>query len=357
MIISTCSFGSSGSSAVSDYLHECEGTHVMDKLEFTLATMVDGLEDLEFQLMLKNPRQASSIYAIQRFKKAAMHHAKGWEIRTGIPRHRTEEIIDEFIDNITQVKYIGFSPMIDKKHSEFLRVHVGTSLIRNRIIAKLERKKIIKDNIDFYPLDTVRMSVHPENFYEEAQKMINTLLKEMKVDLNKKVVLDQAFMGSDPIKSMKFYEDSYAVVVDRDPRDMYIFAKKVLLSKGRFMPTDTVENFIEYYRLLRSGDSYRFENERVLRLRFEDMVYNYEATTKRIDDFLHVVNTNKKSIFVPEMSAANTNLIRKFPEFAADIAKIEQALPEYLFDFDKYEPIDNGGKMFFGKSPLNRIKK
>ena len=156
---------------------------------------------------------------------------------------------------------------------------------------------------------------------------------------------------------MKFYEDSYAVVVDRDPRDMYIFAKKVLLSKGRFMPTDTVENFIEYYRLLRSGDSYRFENERVLRLRFEDMVYNYDATTKRIDDFLHVVNTNKKSIFVPEMSAANTNLIRKFPEFAADIAKIEQALPEYLFDFDKYEPIDNGGKMFFGKSPLNRIKK
>jgi len=354
MIISTCSFGSSGSSTVSDYLHECEGTYVMDKLEFTLADMTDGLSDLEFHLMLKNPRQGSSIYALQRFRKAAMKRIRGWNKRTGISEKTAAHIIDEFVENITQVKYVGFSPMIDKKHSEFLRVRVGESLIRQRIIGRLERKGIIKNNFDFYPLDTVRMSIHPENFYDEARKMISTLLREMGVDLSKKVVLDQAFSGSDPFRSMPFYEDSYAVVVDRDPRDMYIFAKKVLLSKGRFMPTDTVENFIAYYRLLRSGDSYHKESDRVLRLKFEDMVYNYEETTARIDAFLNVTNVRRKSVFVPEMSAANTNLICKFPEFAEDVREIEEALPEFLFDFEKYQPMDNGGKMFFGKSPLNK---
>lgn len=354
MIISTCSFGSSGSSAVSDYLHECENVQVMDKLEFTLGAMVDGLEDLEFQLMTKNPRQASSIYALQRFKKAVMGHARGWNKRTGIPECRTEEIVEEFIKSITQVQYVGFSPMIDKKHSAFLRNKVGTALIRKRIIGTLERKGILKENIDFYPLDTVRMSIHPENFYQAAQKMTNTLLKEMGVDLNKKVVLDQAFSGSDPARSMPFYEDSYAVVVDRDPRDMYIFAKKVLLSKGRFMPTNTVENFINYYRLLRDSDVYGVETDRILRLKFEDMVYNYQETTARIDQFLQVKNVRPKSIFRPEMSAANTNLIRKFPEFSEDVKKIEEALPEYLFDFDKYPALDNGGKMFYGKSPLNK---
>lgn len=357
MIISTCSFGSSGSSAVSDYLHECDGVQVMDKAELTLATMVDGLEDLEFQLMIKNPRQASSIYALQRFKKAVMGHAKGWNKRFGIPVERVEEITDTFIESITQVKYVGFSPMVDKKHSEFLRVHVGTSLIRNRIVSRLERKGVIKENFDFYPLDTVRMSVHPSNFYEEARKFVKTLLVEMGADFDKKIVLDQAFMGSDPSRSMPFYEDSYAVVVDRDPRDMYIFAKKVLLSKGRFMPTDTVENFIAYYRALRDTDAYRVENDRILRLKFEDMVYRYDETTARIDQFLNVKNTSPRTIFVPEMSAANTNLIRKFPEFAEDVRKIEEALPEFLFDFGKYQPLDKGGKMFYGKSPLNKKKK
>ena len=220
MIISTCSFGSSGSSAVSDYLHECEGVQVMDKLEFVLATMTDGLEDLEFQLMIKNPRQSSSIDAIQRFKAAAMACTRGWYKRTGLLPNEAEKVLDQFIENITQVKYVGFSNMYDKKHSEFLKTYLGDSLIRRRIIAKLERKGVIKENVDFYPLDTVRMSVHPENFYEEAKKMTSTLLEKMGVDLSKKVVLDQAFLGSDPSRSMPFYEDSYAVVVDRDPRDM-----------------------------------------------------------------------------------------------------------------------------------------
>ena len=121
------------------------------------------------------------------------------------------------------------------------------------------------------------------------------------------------------------------------------------------MPTDTVNNFITYYRILRDRQPYKKHNPRVLFVQFEDMVYRYDETTARIDHFLNVNNTKRKTIFKPEMSIANTNLIRKFPEFKVDAKIIEQELLEYCYPFDSVSvDFDTNGEMFWGKSPLNR---
>lgn len=354
MIVSTCSFGSSGSSAVTDYLAECDDVYVFDKMEFSIVTECDGIEDLEYHLMIRNSRQSGCINAIQRFNKRVNKHLKGWNSRTGIEKDYVKKLTDKYIASLTQVKYKSFSPRIDKRHSEFLQTYVGDAIIRQRLIYWLEKKKIITKNVDFYPLDYVNISIKPDNFYVATKEYLHKLLEGMGCDFTKRmVVLDQAFSGNDPAKSFPFFDDVYAIVVDRDPRDMYIFAKKVLLSKGRFMPTDSVEEFIKYYRVLRKGQPYKDSNPRVLNLQFEDMVYNYEITSDRIDSFLGIKNLNRKTIFIPEMSAANTCLIHKFSEFAEDIKKIESELPEYLFDFSKYKMIESQNGMFFGKS-LNR---
>ena len=354
MIVSTCGFGSTGSSAASDYLKECEETCVVDQLEFTIASCVDGLEDLEYHLIKKHSRQSDSIYAIQRFQKLIHRSAKAWNKWTGIPQKELFAALDAFIDAITQVEYVGISPRIYKGGSPFLNTYLGRSIILSRIVRPLEKKKILKKNIDIYPFAKVRMSIGPENFYTEAQKFVKRVLRGMGADLNKIVVLDQAFSGCDPAKSFPFYEDPYAIVVDRDPRDLYIFAKKVLLSRGRFMPSENVQDFIKYYRLLRQNQPYTKPNERCLVLRFEDMVYDYENSAAKIDAFIGIENKKRKTIFIPEISAPNTNLIRKFPEFSADVAVIERELEEYLFDFSKYPQMGNSDKMFFGKSPLNK---
>lgn len=353
MVVSTCSFGSSGSSAVTDYLAECENVCVFDKLEFTLVTQIDGIEDLEFHIMKQNSRHSSGVYAIQRFRKVINNRLKGWNKRTGISKEFVKTLTDEYINEITQVRYKSFSPKIDKRHSAFLQTYMGNSIIRQRLIYGLEKKKIIKTNVDFYPLDYINVSIKPENFYSATKKYLTRLLEAMGCDFSKMVVLDQAFSGNDPVKSFPFFDDVYAIVVDRDPRDMYIFAKKVLLSKGRFMPSDNVEDFIKYYRALRENQPYKESHPRVLSLKFEDMVYNYEETVNKIDKFLNIENKNRRTIFIPEMSAANTCLIRKFPELKADILRIEEELSEYLFDFSKYEMMKSSNGMFFGKS-LNR---
>lgn len=356
MIVSTCSFGSSGSSVVTDYLAECDDAYVFDKFEFTFITQPDGIEDLEYHLVLRPSRTASSIYAIQRFNALVKKHSRGWSILTGISEARIHQLTDEYINGLTQVRYKSFSPKIDKKHSDFIEYYLGYAIIRKRLIYTLEKKGIIKKNFDFYPLDYVNISIKPSNFYELTKHYLRTLLEEMGCDFSKKlVVLDQTFAGNDPAKSFPFFDDVCAVVVDRDPRDMYIFAKKVLLSKGRFMPTDTVEDFIAYYRALRDGQPYKEPNSRVLVLQFEEMVYNYDEMADKLDSFLGIKNKNRKKYFIPEMSAANTNLIRRYPEFADDVAVIEREIPEYLFDFGKYPEIESSNGSFFGRS-LNRKK-
>lgn len=354
MIISTCGFGSTGSSAVSDYLLECDDISLFDGVEFTLASMPDGLEDLEFHLIKQHTRFDSSIFAIYRFRNLVKDMTKIWVKNSSITKEQIKSYTDEYLDEITQIKYIGDPPEMTRKEMGVINHYLGYSLFLHRFIYRLERKKKIKKNHVYFPFREISCSIEPENFYTATKKYVKRLLEAMGCNFEKKLVLDQAFAGDNPQKSFCFFENPYAIVVDRDPRDMYIFSKEILLSRGRYMPTDKVEDFIKYYRLLRENQPYLRENPRVLRISFEALVYDYENTTKQINDFLNVKNTKKKTIFIPEQSAANTNLIRKFPKYSDDIKIIEKELPEYIFNFDEYDHIQGSNEMFYGKSPQNK---
>lgn len=352
MIVSCCGFGSTGSSVVSDYLMECENVQSFDPFEFNLVTMTDGLEDLESHLMGRHTRLFSSADAFYRFEEAVKMYLHYWSVTTGVPEKIIYDRTTKYLNSISQLDFIGDTSL--KDHSSFIRSKFGVSIIKQRIIPYLERKRFIKKNINFYPLDEVRVAVNPDNFYNESKDYIRDILTLMGCDFSKIVALDQAFSGNDPAKSFPFFDDPYAIVVDRDPRDQYIFTKKFLLSRGRYMPTDDVYDFIKYYRLLRDNQPYKIPNDRILLIRFEEMVYDHGNATNKINNFLNITNKKQKTIFNPTLSAANTNLITKFPEFSRDIQIIEKEIPEYLFHFENYNKIDNGGQMFCGKSPLNK---
>ncbi len=354
MIISTCGFGSTGSSAVSDYLRECNDIEVLDGIEFDISTIPDGIEDLEYHCVLRHSRINSSVYAIQRFRKLINNYSKTWCRETSLKHKDLMKLTEDYLSAISQLSFVGYSPSYDKKGDSFFRRYVGYSLMLQRLMPYAEKKHLIKGNKDFYPLESIQVSIDSPNFYEESRRFIRSLLTLMGCDESKKIVLDQAFVGDDPVKSFPFFDDPYAIVVDRDPRDLYIFAKKFLRSQGRFMPSDDVMNFIKYYRLLRERRPYTNTNERVLCIRFEEMVYDYDNTADKIDSFLNVENKHRQTIFQPAMSAANTNLIKRFPDLEPDIEVIERELQDYLFDFNHYDSVDNTGEMFFGRSLLNK---
>ena len=204
-------------------------------------------------------------------------------------------------------------------------------------------------------MKTVSLAVAPANFYDAAKKHVKELTVALGADYNRPVVLDQPFQGNNPQACFPFFEDPYAIVVDRDPRDIYVFAKEVLIGRNHYMAIDNVHDFINYFRAMRDNQPYKCDNERILRLHFEDMVYNYDATTKRISDFLQIGdNPRPMTIFDPKLSVANTQVYKRFPKYADDVKIIEKELGEYLYDFSKYNQSSPGGKMFFGKSPLRR---
>lgn len=350
MIIGTCGFGSTGSSAVSDYLMEFNENMVLDQVEFVFPYAPDGLVDLEYHIMEKNSRQSSSIYALERYKRMMLkRYARQMVKHTRINKEQLRKTTEEFIDSLIQVSWLSYKSV----DSGLWKRIFGFSIMKQRIIPFVENR--FGYSINVYPKEMVGISIKPSNFYESAKKHMCEILEFMGADFSKNIVLDQPFSGNNPQASFPFFDDPYAIVVDRDPRDIYLFGIKKLMSVGYFMPVDNVENFVTYYRLMRDNQPYKDNNDRILRVRFEDMVYNYENATEKIRLFCGLPeNPKPKSIFDPSLSIANTQLYKRYSEYESDIKYIEKELSEYLFCFENYSPITEFGEMFYGKSPLNK---
>ena len=109
MIVETCGFGSTGSSAVSDFLKEYDEVCALDKAEFTIAFTPDGLADLEHHVMHPHSRVSDSACAIERFRYMVVKkRGKYLSKRMGITIKELEGLTDEYISKITQVKGLGF---------------------------------------------------------------------------------------------------------------------------------------------------------------------------------------------------------------------------------------------------------
>lgn len=349
MIVGACGFGSTGSSVVSDYLNEYDDVCTLDGIEFTWVSCTDGLVDLKIHVMQPHNRTSDSIKAITRYYDAMYQYMRYYEKCGNLNRVIFKDSVDKFIESITTVTWNGY---VSEKKS-LLVSKFRDSIMKQRVIPFIEKK--IGRRTTCYPMKKVRLSILPDDFDEKAKRHVKELLSGMGADFSKTIVLDQPFSGNNPQACFPFFEDPYAIVVDRDPRDNYVFSRTKLLGRNHFMATEPVEDFIKYYRALREDQPYKENNDRILCLQFEDMVYNYDATTKKLREFLRLPNNpHPKSVFDPELSINNTQVWKRFNQFTEDIHKIEDSLPEYLYDFKKYGERKIDGEMFFGKSPLHQ---
>ena len=356
MIIGTCGFASTGSSAVSDYLKEFDENQVLDAFEFTIPYLPDGLEDLEYHLMQHTCRDDSCGIAIPRFRRYMRRYELNLKQSYSFPPKQLRDITETFISRIVQMKWNTAKRTDVLLYPTWFYYYVGFRLMKQHVLPFLSRKA--GHCVHLYPYRDVEVSVYPTCFLEASKQFIRDILIGMGADFKKNIVLDQPFVGEDPTRSFHFFDNPKAIVVDRDPRDNYLFTRKVLYKSSNLIPVDRVEDFVKYYRLFRDGHPYKNKHDDVLCLHFEDMVYKYEATTKRIREFCGLgENPRPQSIFSPEISMPNTQLFLRFPEYADDIKYIERELPEYLYDFSDCPQPGLSGKMFEGKSPLNKKKR
>ena len=148
-------------------------------------------------------------------------------------------------------------------------------------------------------------------------------------------VLNQPFPANQPDLCLHLINNSKAVIVDRDPRDLYVLFKKIIPNKSCFVPVDNVDNFIAYFEAIRS--LYPKNSENVLIIQFEDLIYDFDKTIKMLESFLDLDKEKfdySKTKFDPIVSLENTQLFNKYPELKSDINLIEQKLSKWLYCFD-----------------------
>lgn len=104
MIIGACGFGATGSSVVTDYLHEFDDIQVKDNFEFTYVSGIDGLVYLERAVMDPINRTGDSIHAIKQFTKRVSKRKHMYE-KYGLTAERFQQSADEFVHAITMAQW------------------------------------------------------------------------------------------------------------------------------------------------------------------------------------------------------------------------------------------------------------
>ena len=195
-----------------------------------------------------------------------------------------------------------------------------------------------KDNLVKHALPT------DEEFYTAANKLIDAYFKMVGYSEDKVYVFDQIIepWQLDRIHNY-FDEDTRFIVFDRDPRDTFLSQKYVWSRTGNYsiMPTD-VNLFIDFYSRLYRAEKYSDDN-RILRIQFEDLIYRYDETVKIIENFIGAEKLGdhklKKKFFIPEQSIKNTQLFTVNPKWRVEAEAIENSeLVNHIYDFP-YESV------------------
>jgi len=324
--ISCVGFHATGSGAVDDFLREFNNIEAAKYgVECRFLQDPDGISDLEYHL-IENKHRLNSGFAIKKFLKLAQNEKRGYEKIFGknwIPW------VQSYIDELSNFKYKGYwradinNQNIIKKYMYYFR----------RVINMMLPKRIRKTKYyNYFPNEITYFSnISKKDFYNITKNKINELCDIMNKDNKEYVVLDQAFSPQNIDKYFNYISDIKIIVVDRDPRDVYI--NDIIINKDYVLPRD-INMFCEVFKYSRINSNY--VNKNILKINFEDIIYDYENTTQKIIDFLELKEENhilKRKVFIPEKSKNNTKLWLKYPQYNNEIKIIEDKLKDYLYKY------------------------
>lgn len=332
MLVGVCGFGSTGSGAVMDFLREFENVSAGGNMELAFLYDPDGVLDME-NALVKNPiRFYSGDAAIKKFRKVIYSYDLTRYVKRFMSVEAFRKISDDYIEDLIDMQWQGGLWHYDRRQVSKLRYLLEYG-IGGKVLRVFDKLHI--NQPEGFLGHRMYIPVHDERFYAATKKYTSKLLGEMCDEHNEILAIDQPFPSNNPEICFKYFEDDCkAIIVNRDPRDLYLISKTLSFGwEMRFTPTYNVDDFIFYYRdQMKLIKEY---SEDVLFVQFEDLIYNYEKETTRIKEFLGLKDpTYPRKYFNPDISIANTQMMLRYKQYQEDILKIEKALSEYLYPFD-----------------------
>lgn len=308
-LITCAGYHGTGSSVITDIMSEFDNCKSLGEYEFRFIQDPNGISDLEYNLVENNHRLNSS-NAIKKFKKN-IDFLSGNILMKKYEKYfhdNFKRISYQYIEDLTDIKFKAtwHQDFIEKGKLFYLFTKVISKPLNTfyKIITNNKEKTIpLFRNEDFY------LSVPRENFYLITKKYLNSLFEIINSENYEFLALDQLVPPSNIDRYLKYFSNLKVIVIDRDPRDLYLLEKYVW--RDNVIPTQDVNIFVKWYEKTREHVIYERKNDNVLRVKFEDFIYSYEDTLETLYNFLEIDKKShykKKYKFNPEVSIKNTRL-------------------------------------------------
>lgn len=131
-----------------------------------------------------------------------------------------------------------------------------------------------------------------------------------------------------------FPENTKLFYVWRDPRDIYAQARLATYEDLSWVP-ENPEIFVKWY-LKAFKYYYNSSSKNIMCIRFEDLVNDYDNTTKKVMDFLDIEpnadsHIYKQKFFNPDISRKNIGIYKKLENQDA-VKYIEEHLSDYIYN-------------------------
>ena len=228
----------------------------------------------------------------------------------------------KFLNKITDVQYFAIP--------HYKRINLSTF---EKIQLKIN-KKIFSKNLPEIKLNSIILFQDKEKFIKEANIFINKILLSniQKNQIRKNIVLNNGGDILNPIETTKYYSKPKIIVVSRDPRDIFASMKS---RESLATPWYNVDIFINWYKKCFERNTYlKQQNSKIINLKFENILKNFEKENSKICKFLSIkerVKMEKKNYFNFDIATSKKN-IGKYKIFLNknEIKKIEKQLKKFL---------------------------
>ncbi len=328
--IACVGYHATGSGVIDDLFREFDNvSQGFYEAESQFLQAADGISDLEFHLV-ECPNRLKTGIVVERFLRYAKDTRRMYEKIFG---SEWIKMCENYVEAITKFQFQGYHdrPLIVKKP------HMKYVILFLKVINKLTPKKYRKPGwYNYFPHEKeYHACISEREFIQKTRDFVDILCSHIPQNENTDyIVLDQLVPGNAPMRYLRYVRDLKVIVVDRDPRDLYIHHQKHCDHK---LPSDPYQ-FCEYYRDIRRKTEI-VSSDDVLYVTFEDMIYKYDEMVKKVMNFVGIDvshHVSPKSHFNPEVSIKGTQQWNSYPQYLDAVKIIESELPDYLYHYENF---------------------
>ena len=220
-------------------------------------------------------------------------------------------------------------------------IQVLSAIKHLKPIKKWQKKVVFDDKKSYFAIPT------EEEFYEAAQKFTSAYLNLFEVKQDCEYRIFDHLVLPQQIEKYKacFGEDVKFIVMERDPRDVYVSNKYMWFKNSKpYFPREPHAYSDIWRRIVQSPQN----SDNVLVVNFENLIYKYDEEVARIEKFLGLApsaHIYPQKFFNPNVSIDNTQLFKAVEEWGEDMPVIEDELANFLYQYP-YERIPKTEDIF-----------